>query len=135
MKTPLGMSVFDSLNDPYDGTDPGEEAALEALRPAIELVSGEPVPADGSHLVLRPDGQQRDYVVLTEEERAKGFVRPYRSTYRHLTCDTTTQMGRAIAETYARDPKFYSGTYCVRCGGHRPLSEFVWEGTQETVGS
>jgi hypothetical protein len=29
-------------------------------------------------------GMQRDYIVLCEEERAKGFVRPYRNSYRHI---------------------------------------------------
>lgn len=33
---------------------------------------------------LRPDGQQKDYVVLCDAERAKGFVRPVRRSYRHV---------------------------------------------------
>ena len=42
------------------------------------------------------------------------------------------------AETYARDPKFYSGTFCVTCKAHRPVGangEFVWAGTAEKVGT
>jgi hypothetical protein len=73
--------------------------------------------------------QQRGYVVLAEEEREKGFVRPVRRTYKHLKCGTTTTMGQTIAETYARDPAFYSGTFCVSCGSHFPVGadgEFVW---------
>lgn len=31
-----------------------------------------------------PDGQKRDHWVLPEEERAKGFVRPVRRSYRHV---------------------------------------------------
>lgn len=77
------------------------------------------------------------YLVLSDEERGKGFVRPYRHTYRHETCGTTTTMGRAIAETYARRPQFYGSTYCVNCQMHRPVGpegEFVWlDGTK--VGS
>ena len=73
----------------------------------------------------RPDGQQMAYLVLSDEERAKGWVRPYRDSYQH-TCGTVTTMGRAIAETYARDPSFYGGTYCGGCRAHRPLAEFVW---------
>ena len=51
--------------------------------------------ADGTqvypeHRNLKPNGQQQDYVVLAEEERAKGFVRPVRRTYKPLTCGTTT---------------------------------------------
>lgn len=81
-----------------------------------------------------PVPQQEVYLILSDEERAKGWARPYRDTYKHLTCGNTTTMGRMIAETYARDPKFYGGTYCVHCRMHRPLTEFVWlDGSQ--VGS
>lgn len=97
-------------------------------------------------------GQQKSYVVLTAEERAKGFVRPVRRTYTHVGvnpkmrgivlfqpgkggCGTNTTMGQATAETYARDPSFYSGTFCCNCQEHRPLNEFVWTGTTELVGS
>lgn len=73
-----------------------------------------------------PVGQQEVYLVLTPEERAKGFVRPYRPSYRHQTCGQVTSMSRPIAETFARDPAFYGGTYCATCAMHRPLSEFVW---------
>jgi hypothetical protein len=90
------------------------------------------------HRNLKPNGQQQDYVVLAEEERAKGFVRPVRRSYTHLSCGTTTVMGQALAETYARDPSFYSGTFCVGCGAHFPVGEdgtFVWSGTEEKVGT
>lgn len=89
------------------------------------------------HREINPEtGQQRDYVVLTPEERAKGFVRPLRRSYRHVGgCGTVTTMGQAIAETYARDPGFYGGTFCCECRKHLPLAEFVWEGTNEVVGS
>lgn len=90
------------------------------------------------HRALRPDGQQQGYVVLAEEERAKGFVRPVRRTYTHLKCGSDTTMGQSIAETYARDPAFYSGTFCVVCAKHFPVGqdgEFVWIGTQERVGT
>jgi hypothetical protein len=76
--------------------------------------------------------------VLAEEERAKGFVRPVRETYTHLKCGTDTTMARTIAETYARDPAFYGGTFCVACRGHFPTGadgEFVWKGTSEKVGT
>jgi hypothetical protein len=33
---------------------------------------------------IQPDGQQSCYLVLSEEERAKGFVRPVRRTYKHV---------------------------------------------------
>jgi hypothetical protein len=78
---------------------------------------------------IGPDGMQKDYLVLSEAERAKGFVRPFRDAYRHLKCGKITTMGRALAETYARQPDFYSGTFCAKCGTHFPVGadgEFTW---------
>lgn len=97
------------------------------------LTDGSPVTED--HRELKPNGQQKGYVVLSEAERAKGWVRPYRDSYIHKKCGTLTKMSRSISETYARDPKFYSGTFCVGCGKHLPLEEFEWDGTNEMVGS
>ena len=138
---------------------------------------------------IGPDGMQERYLVLSDAERAKGFVRPLRTAYTHVgppapqilrdltpeeherydrydyvkfepyekvgsalgrfwtqaqldrangSCGATTTMGLAIAETYARDPSFYGGTFCIRCGTHFPvgaLGEFVWAGTTERVGT
>ena len=67
------------------------------------------------------------YLVLSEAERAQGYVRPLRRTYIHETCGTSTTMGQAIAQTYAREPGFYGLTYCVTCGMHRPVGEFRWD--------
>lgn len=110
-------------------------------------------PVTDGHLEINPaSGQQKDYVVLSPEERAKGFVRPVRASYVHVGldpvtkgsvlikpgikgCGIRTSMAQNIAETYARDPKFYSGTFCCSCREHRPLEEFYWEGTTEIVGS
>lgn len=154
------------------------------------LVDGSPVTPD--HHELKPNGQQKDYVVLSAEERAKGFVRPVRQSYRHVgipgpkhpvrdltdeererysnhgyvkfevyptseapktcrfwtqaeldkigqACGTVTTMGMAIAETYARDPRFYGATFCCGCGTHLPVGahgEFVWDdGNGERVGT
>lgn len=79
--------------------------------------------------------QNEAYLVLSDEERAKGFVRPVRRSYIHKTCNTMTSMGSAIAETYARNPKFYGATYCVHCQKHLPVSEFVWVDDGTVVGS
>lgn len=90
------------------------------------------------HRNLRPNGQQNGYVMLAEEERAKGFVRPVRRSYKHLECGGITSMGQTIAETYARDPHFYSGTFCCTCGSHFPVGEkgqFVWLDDGTKVGS
>lgn len=84
-------------------------------------------------------GQQKCYLVLSEEERAKGFVRPVRTKYKHLKCGTVTTMGLALSETYARDPKFYGGTFCCHCGTHFPLRtaegpQFLWDPDGTPVG-
>lgn len=53
-------------------------------------------------------------------------------------CRTVTTMGLAIAETYARDPGFYGSTFCCACRTHLPVGEageFVWDGTDERVGT
>lgn len=110
-----------------------EEIQEELDMPKTTLTDGSPVTPD--HRELKPDGQQKGYVVLSEEERAKGFVRPLRNKYIHKTCGGLTQMHRVIAETYARDPKFYDGTFCAICRKHFPLDQFVWDGTDITVGS
>jgi hypothetical protein len=98
-------------------------------------------------------GQHAGYIVLCAEERAKGFVRPYRDSYKHVGpltemtgaegdftvraggCRSVTTMGRALSETYARDPKFYSATFCVNCNRHLPVAEFVWTADGAEVGS
>lgn len=83
-----------------------------------------------------PGPQHEVYLVLSDEERAKGFVRPYRDSYVHTKgCGALTKMGRPIAETYAREPTFYGATYCVGCSMHKPVAEFLWDGTNEEVGS
>lgn len=102
-----------------------------------------------------PGEQNKKYLVLSEEERSKGFVRPLRRSYIHVGiggheidpndmskhgrtgrgCGTQTRMGLELCETYARDPKFYSSTWCTGCGAHLPVAEFVWNEDNEVVGS
>ncbi len=145
---------------------------------------------------VKANGQNEAYLVLNEEERAKGFVRPVRTDYVHMGinwnkipheirmldesekkdelkkyvavlyhvkgedgkfaggryitenelkdikkdgytggCGVRTKMNQTISETYARNPKFYGATFCVGCGKHLSVSEFVWDGTDEIVGS
>lgn len=160
--------------------------------PRTTLTDGTPVTPD--HRELKPNGQQKGYVVLAAEERPKGFVRPVRRTYVHVGppgpqhplrdltpeeherfnegtrepfvkfeeypearrpalgrfwtqaeldkvgkgCGTATTMADSLAETYAREPRFYGATFCCGCKTHLPVGErgeFVWDGTQERVGT
>jgi hypothetical protein len=86
-----------------------------------------------------PVPQAQAYLVLSEAERAKGFVRPVRRSYIHSgatsPCGAVTTMSQSLAETYARDPSFYGATYCCACQMHRPVSEFVWDGDGQRLGS
>ena len=83
-------------------------------KPKTTLTDGSPVTPDHQEIIQDGPrkGQQKAYVVLSDEERNKGFVRPVRTAYVHQRCDTVTTMGKALAETYARDPYFYNGTFC-----------------------
>ena len=109
-----------------------ELARAAGAVPAVDrtqrtLTDGSPVTDD--HRDIGPDGLQKGYIVLAEDERKRGFVRPFRDAYRHLKCGAITTMRRALAETYARDPKFYSGTFCSTCRAHFPVGEdgeFSW---------
>ena len=93
------------------------------------------------HGVDETPGPQSDaYLVLPDAERAKGFVRPVRLSYKHVRdgvrgCGTVTTMGVTLAETYARDPTFYGSTYCVACRMHLRVGEFRWEPDGSVVGS
>ncbi len=81
----------------------------------------------------QPVEQADVYLVLSEEDRAQGFVRPVRRSYVHEECGAVTTMSRIIAETYARNPHFYGSTYCAVCRMHRPVGpdgEFHWDDQQ-----
>jgi hypothetical protein len=81
------------------------------------------------------NGQMETYLILSDEERAKGYVRPVRKTYVHKKCGGVTKIfAREIAESFARDPKMYTHTFCCTCKDHLPVSEFIWQGTNILVG-
>lgn len=103
----------------------------------MSRLTTDPTDPDLTHGVdPTPVAQAPAYLVLSEEELAKGYVRPLRRTYIHTDgCGAATTMSKPIAATYARDPSFYGATYCVRCQRHLPVTEFTWDGTTEKVGS
>lgn len=112
----------DSRAVPSASSSPGLKSDRATLDTTIDLATG----------------MQAEYLVLSAEERARGFVRPLRESYVHLKCGTVTKMARGLAETYAREPAFYSGTFCANCRNHFPVGEngeFVWDGTDEKVGT
>jgi hypothetical protein len=120
--------------------------------PKLCTTTGEPVGVVRAKQT-NETGQHAGYIVLCPDERAKGFVRPYRDAYKHVGrleddvfdgdckmlriggCNTVTKMGRDLSETYARDPSFYGATFCVHCNRHLPVAEFVWTADGAQVGS
>lgn len=105
-------------------------------------------PKDLALKEIDSSGMQKKYLVLSEQERAKGFVRPLRRSYTHLQCGRSTRMGLELCETYARNPQFYGGTFCSGCSAHFPLKSnsskdrktqdfytFTWDEDGEGVGS
>lgn len=53
-------------------------------------------------------------------------------------CGMVTQMPVHCAETYAKQPSFYSSTFCSTCGGYFPVGahgEFVWLDDGTRVGT
>lgn len=111
----------------------------------MSLTSDPEDPRLGHGSDTTPIPQHDVYLILSDAERAKGFVRPVRRSYRHQDpeCGVVTTMGVALAETYAASPGFYGSTYCVGCRMHRPVGaagEFTWmspggEDTTELVGT
>jgi hypothetical protein len=145
-----------NTEDRGDGQQRGYVVLCEAERKKGFV---RPVRRSYRHVGIRPKYPTRD---LTPEERDRhgegpnGYVafeaypegspeRVGSVTGRFWTamqlrsgCGTMTTMGQALAETYARDPAFYNGTFCCGCGAHFPVGatgEFVWEGTAERVGT
>lgn len=92
-------------------------------------------PELGHGVDKKPQDQMKKYLVLSDEEIAKGFVRPLRRSYIHKKCGVETKMDSKLCETYARDPSFYGSTYCVSCRMHLPVQEFRWAEDNKIVGS
>jgi hypothetical protein len=136
-------ALASALNSQAFAAEVEQRKALEAERianvppvdrSALCTTDGRP-PAEARASQTNETGQHASYIVLCDAERAKGFVRPYRDRYKHETCGGVTTMGRALSETYARDPGFYGATFCCNCNAHHPVAEFVWTADGQQVGS
>lgn len=92
-------------------------------------------PRLGHGVDSEPGPQNEVYLVLSQEELAKGYTRPFRDAYKHSECGGVTTMGWELSATYARDPKFYGSTYCTQCRMHKPVAEFTWTKDGAVVGS
>lgn len=80
---------------------------------------------------VTPVPQAEVYLVMSDEEIARGFVRPVYRSYKHHDpeCGYVTTMALPLCETYAANPGYYGSTYCCGCRMHRPVGaagEFTW---------
>jgi hypothetical protein len=97
----------------------------------VSLTTDPKDPRLGHGSDTKPRPMNEAYLVLSEEERAKGFVRPLYRAYIHHDpeCGGVTTMGLPLCETYATAPSFYGATFCAGCRLHRPVGregEFTW---------
>lgn len=93
------------------------------------MPSDDPPPDDFDYGDRREDGQYERHPTTDEGE----FVQPIRDTYVHEDCGSSTTMGSALAESFARDPSQYGKTFCAECGDYYPLSQFTWQGSGQPV--
>jgi hypothetical protein len=92
--------------------------------------------------VTTADGQQAVYLVLSEEERAKGFVRPVRRKYRHVGARPKYPTRELTAEEHERYDHFGYVRYEPYPEGDSSLAGRFWTkaqlesgcGTETTMG-
>jgi hypothetical protein len=146
---------------PTDVTRPdGQKADHWVMCPGEIIKAGFRRPVRLKYQHVGAPGPKHPLRDLTEEERKRwgehGYVKfePYpesegRSgpgrlwTQEQLDaigkgCGVVTSMPTPIAETYAANPGFYGSTFCCGCGTYLPIGEkgeFVWDGTDDRVGT
>lgn len=70
------------------------------------------------------DGQYENYPTIEGGE----FEQKPRDTYVHEEgCGRKTTMTGDLPESVARDPTYYTDTFCAGCGEHVPVEEVRWE--------
>jgi len=89
-----------------------------------------PPPEDFDYGKQREDGQYENYPTIDDGE----FEQKPRDTYIHVDgCGAKTTMTGDLPESVARDPKYYSKTFCHGCGEHVPVSEVEWKDGSDWV--
>ena len=71
----------------------------------------------------KEDGQYENHPTIDDGE----FVQAVQREYVHEECGETTVMGSEIAESVARDPHYYTETFCAGCSDYFPVEEFQWK--------
>lgn len=84
-------------------------------------------PNDPDLKVLHTTKQYKKTLVHHESERTPAkFVNQLRNKFRHLKCHQMSTVATSVAETLARDPKFYKELFCGTCQVYVPITELVW---------
>lgn len=81
-----------------------------------------PPPSDFDYGEQRPDGQYENHPTIEDGE----YVQEVRRRYVHDLCGSVTIMPQEIAESVARDPEWYSKTFCASCGQYVTTSDVAW---------
>lgn len=77
----------------------------------------------------KDDGQYENHPTIDDGE----FVQEVKHSYIHTECGQVTKMGSSIAESIARDPEYYTKTFCANCGDYYDVSEFEWKDGKDWV--
>lgn len=93
------------------------------------MTSDGPPPEGFDYGEKRPDGQYENYPTIDEG----AFEQEPRDTYIHETCGSKTTMTGDLPESVARDPEWYTRTFCAGCGEHVPVEDVEWEDGEDWV--
>ncbi|QAS68849.1 hypothetical protein HFTV1-gp16 [Haloferax tailed virus 1] len=86
-------------------------------------MSEDPRETDFDYGEKKDDGQYENYPTIDEGE----FEQKPRTSYVHVDgCGERTRMTGKLPESIARDPKWYTDTYCAGCKDHVPVEEVKW---------
>lgn len=85
-------------------------------------VSGRAHALSEADLTVTPSGQQREYVVLTDAERRKGFVRPVRRSYKHVGA---AGPAHPLRDLTAEEAERYAECKYVKFEAHREPNSSV----------
>lgn len=83
-------------------------------------------PNDPRLLDTKPNGQNEIYLVLSDEERAKGFIRPLRRSYKHVGVSTTYPLRDLTDEEKERHAKYGYVKYEVYPESESPKLGKYW---------
>ena len=87
-------------------------------------MSDDPPPEDFNYGDKLDDGQYENHPTIDEGS----LQQEMRISYVHEECGkTTTIHSRSLAKSIARDPDYYSKTFCTYCREYVPTGEVHWE--------